>query len=360
MADVFDQVAQGQPRLKNQMPPSMAGGGSDVFDQVAKEGPYRNSPQQQAQAPQSLLGRVGSWVDSHLPQGEAPPPRPTNTIQEFMQLPPEQREAYQKQFSDWNARQAMGIVSGFAGGEGAAAADVPWGRVAKAGWEGAKELPYHLPVIGRPLRMAMRAWRAAGPAAAEEATTAVAADAAAAHVPPAEAPPAAQRPVNVRGPGEIAPEMIRPRAFPARTPEPIPPRPGLSLPPGPAAPPPTSTAGSLVESVRGWTPPDEFIGKFQPQKFGGFGDVQEDAGIEQEIAGRVENEGRRISADESRRAWAANSPAIPKNVLIEQMGGKVPEKPVNLKPYPRTPAKDEDMTSLLNKSVEWAKKKRGR
>lgn len=35
MGDVFDQVAAGQPRLKDQMPPSMAGGQGDVFDQVA-------------------------------------------------------------------------------------------------------------------------------------------------------------------------------------------------------------------------------------------------------------------------------------------------------------------------------------
>lgn len=42
-----------------------------------------------------------------------------------------------------------------------------------------------------------------------------------------EAPPV--RPINVRGPGEIAPLMVRPRAFTARPAEPLPSRPGLML-----------------------------------------------------------------------------------------------------------------------------------
>jgi hypothetical protein len=63
-------------------------------------------------------------------------------------------------------------------------------------------------------------------------------------------PPTTPRPINVRGPGEIAPEMPRPRAFSARAVEPIPARSGLALPAGGSeAVPAEPRAGASSESI---------------------------------------------------------------------------------------------------------------
>lgn len=63
-----------------------------------------------------------------------------------------------------------------------------------------------------------------------------------------EEPVTIASPTVRRGPGEIAPEAIRPRAYIAHPAEPIPPRPGLALPPAPAAAP-----------VRGFTPTEQSL-----------------------------------------------------------------------------------------------------
>ena len=177
-------------------------------------------------------------------------------------------------------------------------------------------------------------------------------------IPPPQLPDSAP-PSIVRRPGEVPPMMIRPRAFSPRNVEPIPPRPGLMLPPG--------KAGSMAESVSApppptasW-PPDLSSSIEQRPIPGSPEDIAETRNIQEQIRDAAEAEDatrlarekaewfRRNTVQDTKgdliaKAKAAATP--PDNAAISTASASTPKA---------TPATN-DLTGILKKSVAAAKR----
>jgi len=124
-------------------------------------------------------------------------------------------------------------------------------------------------------------------------------------------------PSNVRGPGEIAPEAIRPRAYSARTAEPIPPRQGLMLP----APKPIQTpieAAPIKPAPRAAWPPERTPSlKLQPEP-GSVEDLAETKRIQEQVRDAAEMEDRTRLSREKREWFGRNAPAKTKGEMIQE------------------------------------------
>jgi microcystin-dependent protein len=282
MPDVFDQVAQGQPRLKQQLPPSMmtsgSGGTGDVFDEAAKMSASSGTDQEQpgwldktipldsyAHATESGLQSLGRGARGTWQGITNLVTHPIDTIESLGEIPSQVAQLPDAIHDINQSNDPAGFYAKAAqetAGQGApqaalAAATEGLGRLAPRAVTAAK------PALRTAMKTAMKtasdvvdpnltgiisprlasAQRLAGRVARSMSDENEGARLTLAERVKGEPPS------NVRTPGQVAPEMVRPRAYYGGKPvEPIPPREGLMLPA------PKEQGLTLAERVKGEPP----------------------------------------------------------------------------------------------------------
>ena len=154
MPDVFDQVASGQPRLKQQLPPSMmssGGGGGDVFDELA---PSRERVAQQIEANPPGAARPSDPVLSD--PAATIDARSDKISSDYTRSFPYMFGGGLKDVSRAAAPSLLSIIRG-----------APVKRLASSGWAATKAAAGETPLIGKPISAGLKAavsnWKATTP-----------------------------------------------------------------------------------------------------------------------------------------------------------------------------------------------------